>query len=130
MCAGGCQSRLAATTSNLLVASLTALKMRSPSVTGSAPPGQKSTCGSTISSASRPSGRRDMPVIIAFAGMDLTEPVLLTAEGLERLKQELEVVRERRREAQERMREAFQPGDIEDNPEYEQAKEEVALLDS
>src|SRR5438270_12747616 len=71
-----------------------------------------------------------MPVIIAFAGMDLTEPVLLTAEGLERLKQELEVVRERRREAQERMREAFQPGDIEDNPEYEQAKEEVALLDS
>jgi transcription elongation factor GreA len=41
--------------------------------------------------------------------MDLTEPVLLTAEGL---------------------KEAFQPGDIEDNPEYEQAKEEVGLLDS
>jgi transcription elongation factor GreA len=61
--------------------------------------------------------------------MDLTEPVLLTPEGLERLKHELEAVRERRKEAGERMRDAFQPGDIEDNPEYEQAKEEVSLLD-
>ena len=61
--------------------------------------------------------------------MDLTEPVLLTPEGLERLKHELEVIRERRKEAAERMRDAFQPGDIEDNPEYEQAKEEVGLLD-
>ena len=61
--------------------------------------------------------------------MDLTEPVLLTPEGLERLKHELETVRERRKEAAERMRDAFQPGDIEDNPEYEQAKEEVGLLD-
>jgi transcription elongation factor GreA len=61
--------------------------------------------------------------------MDLTEPVLLTPEGLERLKHELEIIRERRKEAAERMRDAFQPGDIEDNPEYEQAKEEVGLLD-
>jgi transcription elongation factor GreA len=62
--------------------------------------------------------------------MDLTEPVLLTAEGLQRLKGELEVARQRRLEAAERLKEAFQPGDIEDNPEYEQAKEEVGLLDS
>jgi transcription elongation factor GreA len=62
--------------------------------------------------------------------MDLTEPVLLTAEGLERLKGELEVAKQRRAEAAERLKEAFQPGDIEDNPEYEQAKEEVGLLDS
>ncbi len=62
--------------------------------------------------------------------MDLTEPVLLTPEGLERLKGDLEVTRKRRGEAAERLREAFQPGDIEDNPEYEQAKEEVSLLDS
>ena len=61
--------------------------------------------------------------------MDLTEPVLLTPEGLERLKHDLETVRLRRKDAAERMRDAFQPGDIEDNPEYEQAKEEVALLD-
>ena len=62
--------------------------------------------------------------------MDLTEPVLLTPEGLERLKAELEVQRARRVDAADRLKEAFQPGDIEDNPEYEQAKEEVGLLDS
>ena len=62
--------------------------------------------------------------------MDLTEPVLLTADGLQKLKTELESTKARRVEAAERLREAFQPGDIEDNPEYEQAKEEVGLLDS
>ena len=62
--------------------------------------------------------------------MDLTEPVLLTPEGLEKLKRDLEVALKRRAEAGERLKEAFQPGDIEDNPEYEQAKEEVGLLDS
>lgn len=63
-------------------------------------------------------------------GLDLTEPVLLTPEGLEKLKRDLEVALKRRAEAGERLKEAFQPGDIEDNPEYEQAKEEVGLLDS
>ena len=62
--------------------------------------------------------------------MDLTEPVLLTPEGLEKLKRDLEVAQTRRLEAGDRLKEAFQPGDIEDNPEYEQAKEEVGLLDS
>src|SRR4030088_52309 len=62
--------------------------------------------------------------------MDLSEPVLLTPEGLEKLKRDLEVALKRRAEAGERMKEACQPGDIEDNPEYEQAKEEVGLLDS
>ncbi len=62
--------------------------------------------------------------------MDLTEPVLLTPEGLEKLKKDLEVAQRRRSEAGERLKEAFQPGDIEDNPEYEQAKEEVGLLDN
>jgi transcription elongation factor GreA len=61
--------------------------------------------------------------------MDLTQPVLLTAEGLEKLKHDLEVALERRVEAADRMKEAAQPGDIEDNPEYEHAKEEVARLD-
>jgi transcription elongation factor GreA len=61
--------------------------------------------------------------------VDLNEPVLLTPEGLERLKKELELARARRVEAADRLKEAFQPGDIEDNPEYEQAKEEVSLLD-
>ena len=62
--------------------------------------------------------------------MDLGEPVLLTAEGLEKLKRDLEEARLRRREAAERMKEAAQPGDIEDNPEFEQAKEDVAGLDN
>jgi transcription elongation factor GreA len=61
--------------------------------------------------------------------MDLSEPVLLTAGGLQKLKQDLERVQARRLEAFERMKEAAQPGDIEDNPELEQAKEEVARFD-
>ena len=60
--------------------------------------------------------------------MDLSEPVLLTAGGLEKLKRDLERAQARRIEAFERMKEAAQPGDIEDNPELEQAKEEVARL--
>ncbi len=62
--------------------------------------------------------------------MDLGEPVLLTAEGLEKLKRDLEEARAKRRDAAERMKEAAQPGDIEDNPEFEQAKEDVASLDN
>lgn len=61
--------------------------------------------------------------------VDLSEPVLVTAEGLRKLKHDLEDARARRKEAGERMKEAAQPGDIEDNPEFEQAKEEVASLD-
>ena len=62
--------------------------------------------------------------------MDLSEPVLVTAEGLQKLKTDLDDARARRKEAAERMKEAAQPGDIEDNPEFEQAKEEVASLDN
>ena len=61
--------------------------------------------------------------------MDLSEPVLLTQGGLQKLKQDLERAQARRLEAFERMKEAAQPGDIEDNPELEQAKEEVARFD-
>lgn len=61
--------------------------------------------------------------------MDLTQPVLLTNEGLAKLKDDLDIALERRIEAADRMKEAAQPGDIEDNPEYEQAKEEVVRLD-
>lgn len=62
--------------------------------------------------------------------MDLGEPVLLTAEGLEKIKRDLEETRARRRDAADRMKEAAQPGDIEDNPEFEQAKEDVQALDN
>ncbi len=62
--------------------------------------------------------------------MNLSEPVLMTADGLAKLQRDLEEARARRPEAAERMKEAAQPGDIEDNPEFEQAKEEVAQLDA
>src|SRR5258708_18254177 len=72
-----------------------------------------------------------LPVIISKGWeMDLTEPVLLTPEGLEKLKRDLEVALMRRAEAGERLKGAFQPGGIEDNPQDEQAKEEVSPLDS
>jgi transcription elongation factor GreA len=61
--------------------------------------------------------------------MDLSQPVLLTAAGLQKLKQDLEREQARRIEAFGRMKEALQPGDIEDNPELELAKEEVARID-
>lgn len=54
----------------------------------------------------------------------------MTADGLAKLQRDLEEARARRPEAAERMKEAAQPGDIEDNPEFEQAKEEVAQLDA
>ncbi|TMD25608.1 MAG: transcription elongation factor GreA [Chloroflexi bacterium] len=85
----------------------------------------------SASSALRSEGSIRPAIIQIEAGvMDLTEPVLLTPEGLEKLKRDLEVALQRRVEAGERLKEAFQPGDIEDNPEYEQAKEEVGMLDS
>ncbi|HUZ88708.1 MAG TPA: GreA/GreB family elongation factor [Candidatus Acidoferrales bacterium] len=61
--------------------------------------------------------------------MDLTEPVLLTRQGLDKLALELEQVRLRRADVAEQMKEAVQPGDIEDNPEYEQSKTEVSRAD-
>jgi transcription elongation factor GreA len=61
--------------------------------------------------------------------MDLTQPVLVTQEGLDRLKRELEEVRAGRAAATDRLKEAAQPGDIEDNPEFEQAKEELNRID-
>jgi transcription elongation factor GreA len=71
-----------------------------------------------------------MPSGVLFAwGMDLSEPVLLTAGGLEKLKRDLQLAQARRIEAFDRMKEAAQPGDIEDNPEFEQAKEAVARID-
>jgi transcription elongation factor GreA len=59
--------------------------------------------------------------------MDLSQPVLLTSEGLAKLKRELESTQARRVEASERLREASQPGDVEDNP--EQAREELSRID-
>jgi transcription elongation factor GreA len=55
---------------------------------------------------------------------------LITPEGLEQLKEELETLQtERRREVAERIKEAREFGDIAENSEYDDAKNEQAMLE-
>ena len=57
--------------------------------------------------------------------------VLLTPEGYEKLTQELELLRtDRRREVADRIRVAREFGDIAENAEYDDAKNEQAMLES
>src|ERR671930_2538920 len=56
--------------------------------------------------------------------------VILTPEGYEKLKQEIEYLStERRREVAERIRAAREFGDIAENAEYDDAKNEQAMLE-
>ena len=56
--------------------------------------------------------------------------VILTAEGYERLKREIEYLQtEKRREVAERIRVAREFGDIAENAEYDDAKNEQAMLE-
>ena len=56
--------------------------------------------------------------------------VILTPEGLEKLKQEIDFLRsDKRREVAERIRVAREFGDISENAEYDDAKNEQALLE-
>jgi transcription elongation factor GreA len=56
--------------------------------------------------------------------------VILTAEGYEKLKQEIEYLQtEKRREVAERIRVAREFGDIAENAEYDDAKNEQAMLE-
>jgi transcription elongation factor GreA len=56
--------------------------------------------------------------------------VILTAEGYEKLKQEIDTLRgEKRREVAERIRVAREFGDIAENAEYDDAKNEQAMLE-
>ena len=56
--------------------------------------------------------------------------VILTPEGYESLKQELEILRtDRRREIAERIKVAREFGDIAENAEYDDAKNEQAMLE-
>src|SRR5688500_19631211 len=57
--------------------------------------------------------------------------VILTPEGLEKLKDELEeLTTVKRREVAERIKEARELGDISENSEYDDAKNEQAMLES
>ena len=61
----------------------------------------------------------------------MPKDVILTPEGLENLKAELELLStERRREVAERIKEAREFGDIAENSEYDDAKNEQAMLEA
>ena len=60
----------------------------------------------------------------------MPKDVILTPEGLEKLKTELEDLQtEKRREVAERIKEAREFGDISENSEYDDAKNEQAMLE-
>src|SRR5918911_1361967 len=60
----------------------------------------------------------------------LLKEVILTKEGYEKLQQEIEYLRsEKRREVAERIRVAREFGDIAENAEYDDAKNEQAMLE-
>ena len=61
----------------------------------------------------------------------MPKDVILTAEGYERLKQEIEYLStDKRREIAERIRVAREFGDIAENAEYDDAKNEQAMLEA
>ena len=58
------------------------------------------------------------------------DSVLLTREGLEKLKEELGyLVKTRRKEVADRLKEAISYGDLSENSEYEQAKYDQAFVE-
>src|SRR3982751_1721889 len=61
----------------------------------------------------------------------MQKDVILTPEGLENLKKEIEYLSTiRRREVAERIKEAREFGDISENSEYDDAKNEQAMLEA
>src|SRR5256886_16180110 len=60
----------------------------------------------------------------------MPKDIILTPEGLDKLKDELEFLQtEKRREVAERIKEAREFGDISENSEYDDAKNEQAMLE-
>jgi transcription elongation factor GreA len=58
------------------------------------------------------------------------EEILVTREGLQKLKEELRYLKEvRRKEIAERLKEAISYGDLSENAEYEEAKNEQAFVE-
>src|SRR3712207_9094587 len=61
----------------------------------------------------------------------MQKDVILTPEGLEKLKQEIEYLSgEKRREVAERIKDAREYGDISENSEYDDAKNEQMMLEA
>ena len=62
---------------------------------------------------------------------EMPKDIILTQEGLEKLQSELDFLStEKRREVAERIREAREFGDIAENSEYDDAKNEQAMLEA
>jgi len=73
---------------------------------------------------------RDPPDPAIRAGAIMQKDVILTPEGLQKLKDELEHLQtDKRREVAERIKEAREFGDISENSEYDDAKNEQAMLE-
>ncbi|MEK9132948.1 MAG: transcription elongation factor GreA [Patescibacteria group bacterium] len=67
--------------------------------------------------------------VITPAGAD-EKVTLVTKEGLEKLKEELNFLKEvKRKEVAERLKEAISYGDLSENAEYEEAKNEQAFVE-
>jgi transcription elongation factor GreA len=79
--------------------------------------------------ATLPGSRGRLSAALFSIGGTLKE-VILTKEGYEKLKQEIEFLRnDKRREVAERIRIAREFGDIAENAEYDDAKNEQAMLE-
>jgi transcription elongation factor GreA len=78
-----------------------------------------------------PAGRSVTPILFArFKVTLMPKDVILTPDGLEKLKSELEyLLTEKRREVAARIKEAREFGDISENAEYDDAKNEQAMLE-
>src|SRR5438105_14599988 len=85
--------------------------------------------GSSLQCA--PATALDAPPLFFRRGQEAeVKEVILTAEGYENLKQEIEYLsNEKRREVADRIRTAREFGDIAENAEYDDAKNEQALLE-
>src|SRR6185436_295219 len=71
------------------------------------------------------------PTLARFKVTLMPKDVILTPDGLEKLKSELEYLStEKRREVAARIKEAREFGDISENAEYDDAKNEQALLEA
>jgi transcription elongation factor GreA len=74
---------------------------------------------------------RGRPITNPSIEGQLPKDVILTPEGLKKLKGELELLStDRRREVAQRIKEAREFGDISENSEYDDAKNEQAMLES
>jgi len=74
--------------------------------------------------------KTDDPAQGDFTTQDDEQEVLLTKEGLKKIKEEYELLKNvRRKEVAERLKEAISYGDLSENAEYEEAKNEQAFVE-